>query len=262
MNYKKSLKENIKKLKKLQNKFYAQDKHSLLIIFQALDAAGKDSTIKHVMSGINPQGCVVHSFKQLTKEEYQHHFLWKGTKCLPERGMIGIFNRSYYEEVLITQVHPEFILNQKLPSCELLEDIDDNFWQNRYDQINDFEKNLNQNGTIILKFFLDVSKDEQKRRFLERINNQNKNWKFEMGDLKEREHWDTYQKVFGDVISKTNTDYGKWFVIPANDKPLMRWMVSEIIIETLENMNLQYPTLTDEKIFMLQEAKERLENDN
>jgi len=259
--YKTALHENIQKLKKLQDKFYAQGTHSLLLIYQGLDGCGKDSTIKHVMSGINPQGCVVHSFKRPTKQEYDHHFLWKGTTLLPERGMIGIFNRSYYEEVVITQVHPELIVKQRIPGYNSTDKVDSDFWQKRYKQINDFEENLTQNGTIILKFFLDVSKDEQKQRFLRRIENPDKNWKLEMGDLSERKHWDNYQKVFKNVISNTNKDYAPWHRIPADNKPEMRYLVSEEIVKKMESLNLEYPTLNQDQKNMLIQAKETLEKE-
>ena len=258
MDYKELLKDNVKKISKLQDKLYAQDKYSVLVIFQALDAAGKDSTIKHVFSGVNPQGCVVHSFKKPTKEEYDHHFLWKGTKCLPERGIIGVYNRSYYEEVIITQVHPELIVKQRIPGYDSLDDIDRKFWKDRYQQINDFERNLSENGTIIIKFYLDISKEEQRNRFIRRIENPDKNWKFEMGDLNERLFWDDYQIILKDVIKETNTKNGRWYKIPADDKPKMRYMVSEKIIETLEKYNIDYPEIDDIKRNDLKEAKERL----
>jgi PPK2 family polyphosphate:nucleotide phosphotransferase len=203
---KQKLKDDIKKLTVLQDKLYAHDKFSLLLIFQAMDAAGKDGTIKHVMSGVNPQGCQVFAFKKPSDEELDHDYFWRIYKCLPERGRIGIFNRSYYEEVLVVKVHPQIALNQKLPGINSLENINKNFWGKRYRQINNMEQHLVENGTIVLKFFLHVSKKEQKRRFLERINNPDKNWKFTINDIEERKYWDGYQSAFEDVLNYTSTE--------------------------------------------------------
>ena len=214
------LEENVKKMSELQDKLYAQDKYSLLLIFQAMDAAGKDGTIKHVMSGLNPQGTQVYSFKQPSAEEIDHGYLWRISKALPERGRIGIFNRSHYEEVLIVRVH-NLIASSKLPE----KFIDKNIWQRRFEQITNFEKYLYENGTVILKFFLHISKEEQKKRFLERIDNPAKNWKFAMGDIEERKYWDEYQKCYEEAIAATSKDCSPWFIIPADKKWFERLLV-------------------------------------
>ncbi len=247
------LKKNIKKMKKLQDKLYAYDKYSLLLIFQAMDAAGKDGTIKHVTSGLNPQGTQVFSFKQPSAEELQHGFLWRISKALPERGRIGIFNRSHYEEVLVVKVH-NLISSQKLPDNLLTEDI----WKIRYRQINDFEKYLFENGTIILKFFLHVSKEEQKKRFLKRIEKESKNWKFSAADLHERKFWDDYQHCYAEAISATSKKHAPWYIIPADHKWFMRLAVSNIIVETLEKMDLKYPRLEEDQKKHLNEYKKQL----
>lgn len=252
------LKENVDKLKELQNKLYADDKYSVLLIFQAMDAAGKDGTIKHVMSGVNPQGCQVFSFKKPSDEELDHDYLWRINKSLPERGRIGIFNRSYYEEVLVLKVHPYYLMNQKLPGINSVDDVDEKFWRKRYEQINNYEKYLAENGTIVLKFFLNVSKEEQKQRFLERIERPEKNWKFSMNDVKERQHWEKYMKAFEDCISATSTEHAPWFVIPADKKWFMRLAVGEIIVEKLESLGLKYPKVSQEQLNNLQKAKEAL----
>lgn len=236
------LEENIKKMSELQDKLYAQDKYSLLLIFQAMDAAGKDGTIKHVMSGLNPQGTQVYSFKQPSAEEIDHGYLWRISKALPERGRIGIFNRSHYEEVLIVRVH-NLIASSKLPE----KFIDKNIWQRRFEHITNFEKYLYENGTVILKFFLHISKEEQKKRFLERIDNPAKNWKFAMGDIEERKYWDEYQKCYEEAIAATSKDCSPWFIIPADKKWFARLLVSEIIVETLKKLKPEYPELTDEQ---------------
>lgn len=249
----KLLQKNIEKMTELQDKLYAQDKYSLLLIFQAMDAAGKDSTIKHVMSGLNPQGTQVYSFKQPSKEEIDHGFLWRIQKVVPERGRIGIFNRSHYEEVLVVKVH-NFLKYQQLPS----ELIDDKIWERRYEQINDFEKYLYENGTIVLKFFLHVSDDEQKKRFLERIDDPSKNWKFSAADIEERKYWNDYQKAYTDAIEATSKKHAPWYVIPADKKWFSRLLVSEIIVESLKRLDLQYPKLSDEQLAELQKCKENL----
>ena len=253
---KKLLKKNKRLMRELQDKFYAHDKYSLLIIFQAMDAAGKDSTIKHVMSGLNPQGTQVFSFKQPSKEELDHDYLWRTTKSLPERGRIGIFNRSYYEEVLIVKVH-NLIKYQKIPS----EFITGNIWNERYEQIRNFEDHIHKNGTVILKFFLNVSKEEQKRRFLRRLEIPSKNWKFSAGDLDERKLWGEYQKCYEDAINWTSTPNAPWYIIPADKKWYMRLVVSEIINDTLEKLKIDYPALSVEQIQNLATYKERLENE-
>ncbi len=244
------LEENVKKMSELQDKLYAQDKYSLLLIFQAMDAAGKDGTIKHVMSGLNPQGTQVYSFKQPSAEEIDHGYLWRISKALPERGRIGIFNRSHYEEVLIVRVH-NLIASSKLPE----KFIDKNIWQRRFEQITNFEKYLYENGTVILKFFLHISKEEQKKRFLERIDNPAKNWKFAMGDIEERKYWDEYQKCYEEAIAATSKDCSPWFIIPADKKWFARLLVSEIIVETLKKLKPEYPELTDEQNKELLNAK-------
>lgn len=247
------LDKNIEKMIELQDRLYASDKYSLLLIFQAMDAAGKDSTIKHVMSGLNPQGTQVYSFKQPSKEEIDHGFLWRIQKAVPERGRIGIFNRSHYEEVLVVKVH-DLLRYQQLPS----ELIDEKIWQKRYDQINNFEKYLAENGTVVIKFFLHVSKDEQKERFLTRIDDKTKNWKFSAADVEERKYWDKYQEAYEEAISATSKKRAPWYIIPADKKWFARLLVSEIIVETLKKLDLEYPKLSDEQVAELQKCKENL----
>ncbi len=238
---------------KLQDMLYASNRYSVLLIFQAMDAAGKDSTIKHVMSGLNPQGTQVYSFKQPSKEEIDHGYLWRIYKSLPERGRIGIFNRSHYEDVLVVKVH-DLLRYQQLP--EKL--IDKNIWQKRYEQICNFEKYLYENGTIVLKFFLHVSKEEQRERFLARINDQSKNWKFSIADIEERKYWDDYQKAYEDAISATSKKHAPWYIIPADKKWFSRLLVSQIIVDTLKKINIKYPNLSKEQIAELQKCKENL----
>ncbi len=254
------LQKDIQRLSELQDMLYAMNKYSLLIVFQAMDAAGKDGTIKHVMSGVNPQGCEVASFKQPSHLELAHDFLWRVNMELPKKGMIKIFNRSHYEEVLVTRVHPEFILGQNIPGIRTIDDISKDFWKQRFDAINSFEENIYESGTIILKFFLNVSKDEQKERFLARIDEPSKNWKFSAGDVKEREFWDKYMKAFEDAISSTSTDHAPWYIIPADRKWFMRAAVGDIIVGTLEKLNLAYPKLTEKELSELQEAKTNILN--
>lgn len=253
---KKEIKSNIKELRKIQHVFYADDRYSLLIVLQASDAAGKDGVIRHVMSGINPQGCRVHSFKTPSKKELDHDYLWRHYKALPERGMIEIFNRSHYENVLITKVNPQFILNENLPGIDSVEKIDENFWQNRYQQINNFEKHLSQNGTIILKFFLHISKDEQKERLLSRLDNPDKNWKFNNADLEARAQWNKYQTAYAEMLESTSKEYAPWYIIPADKKFFARVAVGDIILEKLQSLNLRYPQGESEKV--LTRAKEQL----
>ena len=248
------LKENIKKMALLQDKLYAQDKFAMLLIFQAMDAAGKDGMIKHVMSGLNPQGTQVFSFKQPSTEEMDHTYLWRINKSLPEKGRIGIFNRSHYEEVLVVRVH-NLISNQKLPE----QFVNNKIWNMRYEQINNFEKYLYENGTIILKFFLHISKDEQKKRFLKRIDNASKNWKFSAADLKEREFWDNYQKCYAEAISATSKKHAPWFIVPSDKKWFSRLVVSDIIISAMEKINPQYPKLSGEQLESLKNARKVLE---
>ena len=258
---KQELKENIKLMTSLQDKLYAHNRFSILIIFQAMDAAGKDGTIKNVMSGLNPQGTQVFSFKTPSAEELDHDYLWRIYQRLPERGRIGIFNRSYYEEVLVVKVHPEFLLKQQLPGLIDTQHIDEAFWQNRYRQINDMEKHLYENGTIVLKFFLNVSKEEQKRRFLKRIDDPARNWKFSMADVAERQHWDKYMAAYSDLLTNTSTKIAPWYVIPADHKWFMRLVVSNIIVNRLKALPIDYPVLQPGEMEKLEDAKKRLEEE-
>ena len=255
---KKDLKHNIKRLKDLQNVLYADNKQALLIIFQAMDAAGKDGAIKHVMSGVNPQGTQVFSFKKPSAEERDHGYLWRCMKSTPEKGRIGIFNRSYYEDVLVVRVHSAILQGSQLP-----DNIrnNPNIWEQRYEQIGNFEKYLNQNGTQVLKFFLNVSKEEQKNRFLARIETPEKNWKFSNADMNERGYWDDYQKAYTEAIQATSTEKSPWYVMPADNKWFTRLAVSEVIAQKLESMGLEYPQVDEEHIQRLQEAKKILEGE-
>ena len=237
---KKQLEDNTSALAAYQDILYAQDTYALLLIFQAMDAAGKDGAIKHVMSGVNPQGCQVYSFKVPSTEELDHDYLWRSMKCLPERGRIGIFNRSYYEEVLVVRVHPEFLDSQKLPASARK-----NTWRHRHEQINAFEKYLVENGIVVLKFFLNVSKEEQKQRFLARIDEAEKNWKFSAADVKERTFWDDYQRAYQDCLNQTSTEWAPWHVIPADRKWFTRLAVSQIIVNTLKQLKLRYPEVSE-----------------
>lgn len=230
------IEKNIKQLAELQEKFYADDRYSLLIILQARDAAGKDGVIRHVMSGINPQGCRVHSFKTPTSNELEHDYMWRHYKTLPERGMIEIFNRSHYENVLATKVNPKWILNERIPGYNSVDKIDKDFWENRYEAINAIEKHLYQNGMRILKFFLNVSKDEQKERFLSRINEPDKNWKFSSADLQARDQWDAYEEAFEKMLEKTSKPHAPWYVIPADKKYFARVAVGDIILKLFFNL--------------------------
>jgi PPK2 family polyphosphate:nucleotide phosphotransferase len=231
------LEEGASRLSELQSLLYAQNKWSLLLIFQAMDAAGKDGTIKHVMSGVNPQGCQVYSFKVPSDEDLNHDFLWRSNKCLPERGRIGIFNRSYYEEVLVVRVHPELLGRQKIPSSLVTKDI----WLERYQDISNFEDYLSRNGVLIRKFFLHLSKKEQKERLLSRLEEPDKNWKFSMADLHERKHWDDYMEAYEKMIRHTATDKAPWYVVPADHKWFTRLVVAEVIVDALESLHLSYP---------------------
>ncbi|BDA72526.1 Polyphosphate:AMP phosphotransferase [Calothrix sp. PCC 7716] len=250
------LRVGIERIGKYQDILYAHDQYALLIIFQAMDAAGKDSTIKHVMSGINPQGCQVYSFKSPSTEELDHDFLWRSTKALPERGRIGIFNRSYYEEVLIARVHPHILLNERLPHS-----TGKKIWKQRFEDINNYEKYLTNNGIVILKFFLNISKSEQKRRFLRRIELPEKNWKFSMSDVEERAYWDDYMEAYEDVFNHTSTDWAPWYIIPSNHKWFARLAVADIICSKLKQLDLEYPTLSDEHRHQLLKAKAVLESE-
>jgi PPK2 family polyphosphate:nucleotide phosphotransferase len=251
----------IKKLSEMQDKLYAHNQYSVLIVLQAMDAAGKDGAIKHVMSGLNPQGVKVTSFKNPSSLELDHNYLWRHYIELPARGEIGIFNRSHYENVLVTKVHPEYILKENIPGLNSLKDINKDFWKQRYRQINQFEKTLTENGTVIIKFFLHVSKDEQKKRFLERIDNPAKNWKFSMADAKERMYWDDYQKAYEEALSETSTDYAPWFVVPADDKWATRICIAGIIYKEFEKLGFDYPSLSKKQLEDLQNIRLQLINE-
>ncbi len=252
------LKADILKLSEIQEKLYASNRYSVLIVFQAMDAGGKDSAIKHVMSGLNPQGVTVTSFKIPTHQELEHDFLWRHYIVLPARGMVGIFNRSHYENVLVTRVHPEYILNEKLPDIRAVSDIGHAFWENRFKQINHFEKTLADSGTVILKFFLHVSKKEQKKRFLERIEDPAKNWKFSSGDLKERSLWKDYRKAYEDMLENTSGSHAPWFVVPADDKWFTRYVIANIIVHELSRLDLGYPKLSEQQHQDLEDSKKLL----
>lgn len=251
----KLLRANIKKMTELQDKLYAHDKYGLLIILQAMDAAGKDSTIKHVMSGVNPQGTQVFSFKQPSAEELDHGYLWRIAKAVPERGRIGIFNRSHYEDVLVVRVH-DLIKHHKIP-----QKFTDDIWRKRFNQINNFEKYLYENGIITIKFFLHISKDEQKKRFLRRLDTPSKNWKFSAADLNERAYWDDYEKCYEEAISATSTDYAPWYITPADKKWFTRLVVSNVIIDSLQGLNLKYPELDENQKNNINAYREQLMKD-
>jgi PPK2 family polyphosphate:nucleotide phosphotransferase len=245
---------HVEELSDLQRLLYATDRHALLLIFQGMDAAGKDGAIRHVLSGVNPQGCMVSSFKQPSSEERMHDFLWRTSKRLPNRGMIGIFNRSYYEDVLVVRVHPEILESVGITAKESNED----FWKERYRSITEHERHLHHNRTRIVKFYLHLSKDEQKSRFLERIDNPDKNWKFTAADAHERTHWDEYAKVYGACLEKTTTDHAPWYVVPADDKKNARLIISEIVLHTLRAMDMEYPKTTPQRHEELLEIKKAL----
>jgi PPK2 family polyphosphate:nucleotide phosphotransferase len=251
------LTQQIQALDEAQELLYASDTWSLLIVLQAMDAAGKDGIIKHVMSGVNPQGCQVYSFKQPSDEELDHNFLWRCWKAVPERGRIGIFNRSYYEEVLVVRVHPEFLAAQRLPEQKFGE----KFWQSRYDDINSFERHLTRNGTAIVKFFLHVSKEEQRQRFLARLENPEKHWKFSAKDVAERAYWEDYQRAFEDAISATSTDWAPWYIIPADHKWVSRALVANIIVSTVKSLDLEYPRIDESKRADIETARRALEEE-
>jgi len=249
------LQTGIRLLADLQEKLYAQDKWGVLLVFQAMDAAGKDGAIKHVMSGINPQGCQVFSFKAPSSEDLDHDFLWRTTKALPERGRIGIFNRSYYEETLVVRVHPELLARQKLPPKLVTKNI----WKERFEDINSFETYMSRNGYLIRKFFLHVSKNEQRDRFLERLTLPDKNWKFSMADAAEREHWDDYMRAYEDMIQHTATKHAPWYVVPADRKWFTRLVVAAAIFDALDSLNLKYPKVDEAKKKELEAARVVLE---
>jgi PPK2 family polyphosphate:nucleotide phosphotransferase len=239
--YRKVMQEQVEELSEMQRMHYACDRYALLLIFQAMDAAGKDGAIRHVMSGINPQGCQVFSFKQPSAEELDHDFLWRTSRCLPERGRIGIFNRSYYEEVLIVRVHPELLKAQALPAERLNAST---IWAERYRSIVDHEAHLHRNGTRIVKFFLHMSREEQRKRFIARIDEPHKNWKFSVGDVKERDHWDEYMKAYELCLGATSTADSPWYTVPADDKENARLIISQVVLEAFKGMNLEYPVTT------------------
>ncbi|HNQ88706.1 MAG TPA: polyphosphate kinase 2 family protein [Verrucomicrobiota bacterium] len=249
-----ALREGVETLARLQDRLYAQDRWGVLILFQAMDAAGKDSAIKHVMSGINPQGCEVHSFKAPSAEDLDHDYLWRCMKVLPRRGHIGIFNRSYYEETLVVRVHPELLARQKLPPCRIDRDV----WKHRFQDIRSVERYLVRNGVVVRKFFLHVSKKEQKQRFLERIEKPEKNWKFSAADLAERDHWDDYMRAYEDMIRHTATPEAPWYIVPADHKWFTRLVVAAAVIETLASLKLEYPTIDAAKRKELAAAKRAL----
>ncbi len=254
--YKQLLDEHVSQLSSLQNVHYASNKYAVLLIFQAMDAAGKDGTIRHVMSGVNPQGCQVYSFKQPSAGELQHDFLWRTTKCLPERGKIGIFNRSYYEEVLIVRVHPDLLGAEGIDTDELR---GDKLWKERFKAIRHFEKHLYESGTRVLKFYLHLSKEEQRRRFLERIDDKEKNWKFSEADIAEREYWKDYMKAYEECISATSTDKAPWYVIPAYDKENARLIVSQVVVDALKSLGLKYPKTSGGRREELKNIRKKLE---
>jgi len=251
------LRSNIERMASEQDVLSAGDTYALLLVFQALDAAGKDGTIKHVMSGVNPQGCEVHSFKTPSSEELDHDYLWRSATRLPQRGRIGIFNRSYYEEVLVVRVHPDLLARQHLPQLGKKESL----WKRRFEEINCFERHLVSNGTLVLKFFLNVSKSEQKSRFLKRIEQKEKNWKFSAADIRERRYWDDYIDAYEEMFNETSTDWAPWFIIPADHKWFTRLCVSEIIVATLKSLGLKYPKVSPAELVELQKAKEELLNE-
>jgi len=253
--YKKRLAKLVDQIDDLQRRLYAADKHSVLLLFQAMDAAGKDSTIRAVMSGVDPAGCQVFSFKQPNSEELDHDFLWRTAKSLPQRGRIGIFNRSYYEEVLVVRVHPEYLANQKLPYRVALDEL----WQQRYESIRDHEKHLARNGTVVLKFWLNVSREEQRRRFLSRLEEPEKNWKFSSGDVEESRRWDDYMKAYEEALSATSRPWAPWFAIPADDKPYARLQVAQIIVDSLKSLDLHYPEVSVKHLEEIEEMRKVLE---
>jgi PPK2 family polyphosphate:nucleotide phosphotransferase len=253
--YRELLEHHVSRLSEMQELLYASNRHALLVIFQAMDAAGKDGAIRHVMSGVNPQGCKVYSFKHPTPDELEHDFLWRTTRDLPERGQIGIFNRSYYEEVLIARVHPAILRGENLPTA--LVDPQD-IWQERYQSIVDLESHLHRNGTVIVKFFLHLSADEQRKRFLDRIDEPDKNWKFSMADIAERKFWDQYMKVYGECLTATSTPSAPWYAVPADDKENARLIVSQVLIDTFKGLDMAYPKPSADRLRELQAIRKQL----
>jgi len=253
--------KNRERISQFQNKLYAENRQSLLIILQGMDGSGKDSTIRHIMSGVNPQGVQVHSFKHPSDLELSHDYLWRHYLKIPEQGQIGIFNRSHYENVLISKVHPNYVLAERIPGVEKLSQIDSRFWKKRYDQIRSFEETIAETGTHIPKFFLHLSKDEQKKRFLERIDKKDKHWKFSAADIEERGYWKDYQKAYEKAFEKTSTKINPWYIIPADDKWFSQMLISHIIIENLKDMKIKYPVADEEQEKRLLEARELLINE-
>ena len=247
-----------KQLSEIQDKLYAHNKYSILIIFQAMDAAGKDGAVKHIMSGFNPLGVKVYSFKAPNSAELDHDYFWRHELALPARGEIAIHNRSHYENVLVTQVHPQFVLNENIPGIDSVKDVNEKFFENRYKQIRRFEKTLSENGTVILKFFLHVSKKEQKKRFLQRIDDPSKNWKFSLSDLKERAFWDDYQRIYADVMRETSTEHAPWYIIPADDKWYARLAIASVIHREFSKLDLHYPVVSEAQKEELQKARLQL----
>jgi PPK2 family polyphosphate:nucleotide phosphotransferase len=245
------LADGVARLAALQEKLYAQDRWSVLVVLQAMDAAGKDGAVKHVMSGVNPQGCQVHAFKQPSAEELDHDFLWRIAKALPERGRIGIFNRSHYEDVLIAQVHPEVLARQRLPARLMAKDI----WDGRFKSIREFERHVSRNGTLILKFFLHISKEEQRKRFLARLDEPAKRWKFDMGDVTERKFWDKYMHAYEEAIRETSRPEAPWYVVPADNKPFARLVIAEAIVEAMEGLELEFPEVEDKALEELERVR-------
>ncbi|MCD8102413.1 MAG: polyphosphate kinase 2 family protein [Alistipes sp.] len=255
---KEMLRENVERLARLQDVLYAHDRYAVLVVFQAMDAAGKDGTIKHVFSGVNPQGCRVSSFKQPSSEELDHDYLWRIVRQLPERGCIGVFNRSHYEDVLVARVHPEILTGNRLPGIHNTKDVTPEFWAERYRQINDFERYLTETGTLVIKFFLNVSEKEQERRFIARLEDPAKNWKFSSSDMKERALWNDYMLAYSDVLTRTSTEYAPWYVIPADRKWYMRYAVSRILVDRIASLPLRYPEMSEDKRFQIESARKEL----
>lgn len=258
---KKKLKKVRKEISKLQDTMYAEGKYSMLICLQGMDTSGKDSLIREVFKDVNARGVVVHSFKVPTDLELKHDFLWRHYIALPAKGKIGVFNRTHYENVLVTRVHPEYIFGENIPTVKSLDDLNDEFYHARMDRINHFEKHISDSGTIILKFFLNVSKDEQKNRLLRRLNIPEKNWKFSSGDLKERKLWDKYQECYQDLLNRTSTNYAPWYVVPADDKPTARYIVGKTISEALKKYGFKEPTLAQKDLDKINEFKAQLNNE-
>lgn len=257
----KELKKLRKKISELQDTMYAEGKYSVLICLQGMDTAGKDSLIREVFKDVNARGVVVHSFKVPTELELKHDFLWRHYIALPAKGKIGVFNRTHYENVLVTRVHPEYVFSENIPQVTSLEDLDDAFYHSRMERINQFEKHLEESGTIVLKFFLNLSKEEQKDRLLRRLDIPEKNWKFSAGDLKERKLWDKYQECYEDVLNKTSTSYAPWYVVPADDKPTARYIVAKVLLEELKMYNFKEPTLPQKVLDQIDEFKKQLNNE-